>query len=164
MVRLLNAFYSIHGTNIWWLFCVLHIWISVAANFLPCQLVGWRKLLKFSQKKVAEIAVIALLSPILIRATSHEPRAVTMKLWEPKSKWPKAIPRHFQNHVVWSRILKCSVKSYVIRPSIECYFNECPIMQVLAHDKLNKSTVVNVRSVMVSWFALGLPPRGGFWK
>jgi hypothetical protein len=26
-------------------------------------------------------------------------------------------PRHLQNHVVWSRILKCSVKSYVTMPS-----------------------------------------------
>jgi hypothetical protein len=28
---------------------------------------------------------------------------MTMNLWEPESKRPKAIPRHFQNHVVWSR-------------------------------------------------------------
>ena len=33
---------------------------------------------------------------------THEPRAVTKKLWEPKRKHSKAAPRHFQNHVVWS--------------------------------------------------------------
>ena len=56
---------------------------------------------------------------------THEPRAVTRKLWEPKRKWPKAIPRHLQNHVVWSQILKCSVMSYVTGSSTKCYFNEC---------------------------------------
>ena len=40
---------------------------------------------------------------------THEPRAVTMNLWEPKRKCPKVILTHLQNHVVWSRILKCSV-------------------------------------------------------
>jgi hypothetical protein len=47
---------------------------------------------------------------------THKPRAVTMKLWEPKRKCPKAVPTQIQNHVVWSRILKCSVKSYVTGP------------------------------------------------
>ena len=42
---------------------------------------------------------------------TREPRAVTMKLWEPKRKCPKAVPTHFQTHVVWSRIFKCSVKA-----------------------------------------------------
>ena len=46
-----------------------------------------------------------------------------MKLWEPKRKCPKAIPRHLQNHVVWSRILKCSVKSYVTKPITKCHFS-----------------------------------------
>jgi len=31
---------------------------------------------------------------------THEPRVMTMKLWEPKRKCPKAIPRHLQIHVV----------------------------------------------------------------
>ena len=36
----------------------------------------------------------------------HAPRAVTMTLWEPKRKPPKAaVPTHLQNHVVWSRTL-----------------------------------------------------------
>ena len=47
---------------------------------------------------------------------THKPWAVTMKLWEPKRKCPKAVPTHLQNHVVWSWILKCSVKSYVTGP------------------------------------------------
>jgi hypothetical protein len=68
---------------------------------------------------------------------THEPRAVTMKLWEPKRKCPKAaVPTHLQNHVVWSRILDCNVKSYVIGPSSESYFNEFLFMRVLTLDKM----------------------------
>jgi hypothetical protein len=92
---------------------------------------------------------------------THEPRAVTLKLWEPKRKGPKAVATHLQNHVVvWSQTLKCSVKPYVIGPSTKCYFNEFLFMWVLTHDKLNISTVL-------PWslgFVLGLPPRGDFWK
>jgi hypothetical protein len=40
-----------------------------------------------------------------------------MKLWEPKRKCPKAVPRHLQNLEVWSRVLKRSVKSYMTWPS-----------------------------------------------
>ena len=45
--------------------------------------------------------------PQLIDSTeghfTHEPRAVTMSLWEPKRKCPKPVPTRLQNHVVWSR-------------------------------------------------------------
>ena len=50
---------------------------------------------------------------------AHEPGAVTMRLWEPKWKCPKAVLRYLQNHVVWSRTLKCSVKSYVARQKLQ---------------------------------------------
>jgi hypothetical protein len=49
---------------------------------------------------------------------------------------PKAVPRIFQNHVVWSRALKWGVKSYVARPSTKCYFNEFLCVWVLTHDKI----------------------------
>ena len=97
----------------------------------------------------------------LLRAPpTHEPRAVTMKLWEPKRKCSKAVPTHLQNHVVWSRTLKCSVKSYVTEPSTKIYFNEFLFMQALTHDK-NKT---NQRMWVfgVPWspdFVLGLLPR-----
>ena len=97
---------------------------------------------------------------------TQEPRAVTMKLWEPKRKCPKAVPIHLQSHVLWSRTLKCSVKSFVTGPSAKCYFDEFLFMRVLTHDK----NVINQRpwAFRVSWspngFVLGLPPRGGFWK
>ena len=68
---------------------------------------------------------------------THEPRAMTMKLWEPKRMCPKAIPTHLQNHVVvWSRTLKCRVKSHVTGPSTKCYFNEFLFIRVLTHDKI----------------------------
>jgi hypothetical protein len=66
---------------------------------------------------------------------THEPRAVTMKLWELTKKCPKVVPTHLQNYVVWSRGLKCSVKSYVIRSLTKCYFNEFLFMHVLTRDK-----------------------------
>ena len=39
-----------------------------------------------------------------------------------QKQYPKAVSRHFQNHVVWSWTLRCSVKSYVTRPSTKWYF------------------------------------------
>jgi hypothetical protein len=68
---------------------------------------------------------------------------------------------HLQNHVVWLRILKCSVKPYVLGPSVECYFNEFVFIRILTLE-YDKSTVVSVWSVVVSRYVLGLPPRGGF--
>ena len=65
---------------------------------------------------------------------THEPKAATMKLWEPKRECPPTVPRDLQNLVVWSWILKCSVKSYVTGPSIKCYFNEFLFVRVLTHD------------------------------
>jgi hypothetical protein len=43
-------------------------------------------------------------------------------------------PTHLHNHVVWSRAMKGSVKSYVTGSSTECYFNEFLFIQVLTHD------------------------------
>ena len=67
---------------------------------------------------------------------THEPRAVTTKLWDPKRKCPKAVPKHLQTHVMWSWILKCSVRPYVTGPSIKCYFNEIWFMWIVTHDKI----------------------------
>jgi hypothetical protein len=87
---------------------------------------------------------------------------VTIKLWEPKRKRAKAVPRHLQNHVVWSRTLMCSVKSYVTGPSTKCYFNECLFRQVFTYDKnrLNQ----RLWAFGVPWspsFVVGLPHHWG---
>ena len=58
----------------------------------------------------------------------NDPKAVTIKLWEPIRKCLKAILRHLQKHVVWSRILKCT--------STKCYYNEFIFMRVLTHNKI----------------------------
>ena len=48
---------------------------------------------------------------------------VTMNLWEPERKCPKAVvPTHLQNHVVWPRTLKCSVKPCVRGPLNQMLF------------------------------------------
>jgi hypothetical protein len=70
---------------------------------------------------------------------THEPRAMTMKLRKLKRTCPKAVPRHLQNHVVWSRTLKCSVKSYVTGPSTQCYFNEFLFMWVLTRNNIEQT-------------------------
>jgi hypothetical protein len=67
---------------------------------------------------------------------THEPKGVTMKLWEPKRKCREAVPTHLPNHVARSRTLKCSVKSYVTDPQPKCHFNEFLFMQVLTLDKI----------------------------
>ena len=97
----------------------------------------------------------------ILRAAPHtRPRAVTMKLWEPKRKCPKAIPTHLQT--TFSVVpLKCSVKSYVTGSTTKCYFNQYLFMCVLTHDT-------------IKWIdgcerseCHGLPvlcPRDGFWK
>jgi hypothetical protein len=67
---------------------------------------------------------------------------------------------------MWSRILKCNVKSYGTGPSTKCYFNEFPVMRVLlAHDK--KRINQRLWAFQVPWSpgrVLGLPPTSGFWK
>jgi hypothetical protein len=73
------------------------------------------------------------------RATLHtSQRAVTLRLREPKRKCSKAVPRHIQNHVVWSRTLKCSVWSYVMGPSnaISMNFYLCGF---LTHDRIEET-------------------------
>ena len=97
------------------------------------------------------------------RHFTHVPRAITMKLWEPKRKRPKAVSRHLQNHVVWSPIHKCSVKSYVTRCSTKCCFKENLFMRVLTHDKTKQTNgcersewchglPVCVRPISKRWF------------
>jgi len=78
---------------------------------------------------------------------THEPRAMTMKVIWAQMKWPKAVPRHIQNHVVRWRALKCSVKSYVTRPSTKCSFNEFLFMRD-SHTwkKYNQTTYIYMRS------------------
>ena len=50
------------------------------------------------------------LGPLYTQAKSRDHEIVRA----PK-KCAMAIPRHFHNHVVWSRALKCSMKPYVTR-------------------------------------------------
>ena len=90
---------------------------------------------------------------------------MTMKLWEPKRKCPKAIPTHLQNHVAGSRALKCSVKSYVSVASTNCYFNEF-LFKRDPHTWLNgiNQWLWVFRVPWSTGLVLGLPPRGGFWK
>jgi hypothetical protein len=47
--------------------------------------------------------------PLHTRAKSRDHEIV----WEPKRKCPIAVPRHLQNHVVFSQILKRSVSEVI---------------------------------------------------
>ena len=71
------------------------------------------------------------LGPLYTRAKSHDHEIVIAR-----KKVSKGRPNTFQHHVVWSWILKCSVKPYVPGPSTKCHFNEFLCMQVLLHDKI----------------------------
>jgi hypothetical protein len=46
----------------------------------------------------------------ILRDTSH----MSHEIVRAQKTCPNTVPRHFQNHVVWSRALKCSVRSYYI--------------------------------------------------
>ena len=93
-----------------------------------------------------------------LKATSH----TSQELWpwyceSPKRKCPKAmVPTHPQNHVVWSRTLKCSVKPYVIGPSTKCYF-KCNFYSCGSSHMIN----VSIQSVMISRF--GVRPTFKRW-
>ena len=56
------------------------------------------------------------LEPLHTQAMSRDHEIVRAQ-----KKVSKGFPRHLQNHVVWSQTPKCSVKSYVTRPSTKCY-------------------------------------------
>ena len=67
-----------------------------------------------------------------------------------------------QNHVVWSWILKCSVKPYATGPSTKCYFNEFIFKHVLTHDKMKYiNACEHLECHGLPIMCLGLPPRGG---
>ena len=95
---------------------------------------------------------------------THEPRAVTMKLWEPKQKCPKAVPTHLQTHVcghrssgvVWSHMWPGPQSN-----AISMKFYSCGSSHMI---KSNKSIVVSVRSAMVSWFCVRSTFKRWFWK
>ena len=74
-----------------------------------------------------------VLGPLHTRAKSHNHEMVRAQ-----RKGSNAVPRHLQNHVVWSWILKCSVQSCVTGPSTKCYFNEFLFLQVLTHNKIKQ--------------------------
>ena len=70
------------------------------------------------------------LGPLHTQAKSRDHEIV-----RPKRKVSKANPRHFQIHVAWSQILKCSVKPYMGGSLTKCYVNEFLFTRVLTHDK-----------------------------
>ena len=88
---------------------------------------------------------------------THEPRAVTVKLWEPERKVYVQRPcqgvskvmwwcGHGSSSVVWSHVWLGSRPNVVSMSFCSCGFS-CML-------KWNKLTVVSVRSAMVSWFCV----------
>jgi hypothetical protein len=62
---------------------------------------------------------------------THKPRVVTMKLWVPKRKCPKAVPTYLQHHVIWSR--SCEV--VCDRALNQMLFQWISIHSDLTHDR-----------------------------
>jgi hypothetical protein len=97
---------------------------------------------------------------------THEPRAVTMKTWEPKESVRMLSHNTFKFMLVWSRTVNCSVKSYVTMPSTKGYFNEFLFMWVLTHDKIKQTNgcECSERHGMVSRFCARLTSNRLFLK
>ena len=89
---------------------------------------------------------------------THELRAVTMKLWEPKRKCSKVVPTHLQNHVVW-----CESRMWPSTPPNAISMNSysCGSWYMI---RWNKSTVVSMRSAIVSWFCVRPTSKRWFLK
>ena len=69
------------------------------------------------------------LGPLHTRAKSRDHGIV-----KAQNKMSEAVPRYLQIHVVWSQILKCSVKPYVTGPSTKCYLNPFLFLRVVTND------------------------------
>ena len=68
---------------------------------------------------------------------THELGAMTMRLWEPKRKYPKAVPR--PPPTSWSVVTgpQSVVCSHMWpSPKTKCYFNDILFIWVLTHGKL----------------------------
>jgi hypothetical protein len=76
---------------------------------------------------------LTTLGSLHIQVKSRDHEIVTTQMKVSKGHFPK----HLQNHVVRSHILKCSVKSYVTRPLTKRYFNEFLFRWVLTHDEID---------------------------
>ena len=99
-------------------------WMHESLTYVH-NVVGWRRVLNLHANTSNSLfSSIQWARDTTLRTFTHEPRTMTMKLWEPKRKRPKSVPRHLQNHVVWSWTLKCSVKPSMTGPSTKCYFNK----------------------------------------
>ena len=97
------------------------------------------KLNLFLCRKCGILIICVIHSMNIISGSLHtRAKSCDHEIVRAQRKCPKAVPTHLQNHVVWLRTLKCSVKSYVTKPSTKCYFNEFLFMQVLTHDKINR--------------------------
>ena len=73
----------------------------------------------------------------IIRATSHTSQEPWPWTFESLKESVQRPSQHTSNqHVVWSRTLKCSVKLHVTAPSTKCYFSGFLSMWVLTHDKI----------------------------
>jgi hypothetical protein len=96
------------------------------------------------------------LGPLHVRAKSHDHDIVRAQ----KKRCPKVVPRHLQNHVAWSRILKCSVKSMWPGPqpiAISMNFYSCGFSHMIKYNWINQ----RLWTFKVPWspgFVLNLPP------
>ena len=85
---------------------------------------------------------------------THEPRAKSRdhEIARAQKNMLKGLPKTPPKHAVWTRILKCSVKSYATTPLTKSYFNELLFILSSHIIEYNKSTVVSIWNARVSWF------------
>ena len=96
---------------------------------------------------------------------THKQRAVTVTLWEPKRKFPKAI--HDTSKIMWCGHGLSSVVWHYMWPGPQPNdISMIPIHAGFSHMiKCNKSMVVRFQSAMVSQFCENWPTSStGLWK
>ena len=89
-----------------------------------------------SQQPILILSSIARTGPQFWHTKRTETHSGPLHTWA-KEPWPwnrespkeSRVHKPLQHHVVWSRILKCNVKSYVIGPSTKHYFDEFLLMR-----------------------------------
>jgi hypothetical protein len=115
-------------------------WFKLGLDqFHACEL--WQSGSPFSDNwlniLMEQIPMLDLSRIVYVRATSH----TSQEPWpwsceSPEESVQRPCQSHLQNHVAWSRTLKCSVKSYVTGSLNNCYFNKFIFMRVFTHDEI----------------------------
>ena len=114
------------------------------------------------------VFALELLRVPLLGHFTHEPRALTVKLWEPKRKCPKAVPRHLQTHVVGhgpSRVVWSHMRPNPQPNAISMNFYYCMSSHMITQNHVVQSVLCYERGLEchVSWWFCVRPTTSKRW-